>query len=91
MSVLAIGHPVFNKLGQILGEIKMMDSVNVITTSFPIKMVCECELLSNSNGEVHPYPEDGVIDVCTNTTYNKVEDKYGDYVWLCSECEEHNC
>lgn len=65
-------------------------TINTITTSFPTKMACECELLSNSNGEIHPLPE-GDLDVCSNITYTKVEDKHGDNVWLCAECMEHNC
>ena len=67
-----------------------MTASKLITTSFPTKMVCECELLSTLNGEVHPYPK-GDEDVCSNTTYNKVVNKHGDYVWLCDDCVEHNC
>ena len=63
---------------------------SIIANSFPTKMVCECELISTSNGEVHPLPE-GDLDVCSNTTYVKVEDNHGDYVWLCSDCQKHNC
>ena len=62
---------------------------SIIANSFPTKMACECELLSTPNGEVHPLPK-GDLDVCSNTTYVKVEDKHGDYVWLCSNCQKHN-
>jgi hypothetical protein len=65
-------------------------TIKTIATSFPTKMACECELLSNSNGEIHSLPE-GDLDICTNFTYFKVEDKHDDYVWLCAECMLHNC
>jgi len=63
---------------------------SIIANSYPTKMACECELLSNSSGEIHSLPEDD-LDVCSNTAYTKVEDKHGDYVWLCADCQKHNC
>tara|TARA_R100001039_G_C1843384_1_gene103992 strand:+ start:1208 stop:1405 length:198 start_codon:yes stop_codon:yes gene_type:complete len=64
--------------------------VKLITGSYPTLMACECELLSTPAGEIHPYPTDD-NDVCSESTYTKVEDKNGDYLWLCEKCFEHNC
>ena len=67
-----------------------MSNSELLTWGSAIRMACECELLSNVEGEVHPYPAEDSY-VCLNSTYVKVQDKYRDNLWLCDECIEHNC